>query len=84
MKDFKEKAKKVLDHMSESKGAVATGAVAVGSVASQAAVTVDSTTGVLSGNIDTAMYSSGIPIVIGFIAFTLGVGAVIGLLKRAR
>ncbi len=84
MKDFKEKAKKVLDRMSESKVSVATGALAVGSVASQAAVTVDPTTGVLSGNIDTAMYSSGIPIVIGFIAFTLGVGAVIGLLKRAR
>jgi len=70
--------------LADSKATVATGVVALGSVASQAAVTVDSTTGVLSGDIDTAMYSSGIPIVIGFIAFTLGVGAVIGLLKRAR
>ena len=84
MQRFQKVSKKVLDRINQSKGAVATGVVALGSVASQAAVTVDSTTGVLSGNIDTAMYSSGIPIVIGFIAFTLGVGAVIGLLKRAR
>lgn len=67
-----------------SKKAVATGAVVLGSVASQAAVAVDATTGLLTGSIDTSMYSSGIPIVIGFVAFTLGVTAVIGLIKRAK
>ncbi len=60
------------------------GLAAIGSSNAMAAVTVDPTTGVLSGNIDTAMYSSGIPIVIGFIAFTLGVTAVISLLRKAR
>ena len=84
MQRFQKTSKKVLDKLAQSKGVVVAGATTIGAVASQAAVTVDSTTGVLSGNIDTAMYSSGIPIVIGFIAFTLGVGAVIGLLKRAR
>ena len=65
---------------------IATGVIAssVLAVQSQAAVTVDATTGVLTGSIDTSMYASGIPIVIGFIAFTLGVTAVIGLLKRAK
>ena len=52
--------------------------------ASQAAVTVDGTTGYLSGDIDTGMYASGIPIVIGFIAFTLGVTAVIALVRKAK
>jgi hypothetical protein len=58
--------------------------LSLGAVSANAAVSVDPSTGVLSGNIDTAMYSSGIPIVIGFIAFTLGVTAVISLLKRAK
>lgn len=66
-----------------NKKLVAAGLSVVG-VASQAAVTVDPTSGELAGNIDTGMYSSGIPIVIGFIAFTLGVTAVISLLKRAK
>lgn len=57
---------------------------AIVATASQAAVTVDPATGALTGSIDTSLYTSGIPIVIGFIAFTLGVGAVIGLLKRAK
>jgi len=66
-----------------NKKALALGASVVG-VASQAAVTVDPVAGTLTGSIDTAIYSSGIPIVIGFIAFTLGVTAVISLLRRAK
>ena len=68
----------------KSKVLAVAGLAAVGATSSMAAVSVDGTTGVLSGSIDTAMYSSGIPIVIGFIAFTLGVTAVISLLKRAK
>jgi hypothetical protein len=84
MERFQKTSKKVLDKIAQNKVVASTGATLLGAVSSQAAVTVDPATGVLSGSIDTAMYSSGIPIVIGFIAFTLGVGAVIALLKRAR
>jgi len=66
-----------------NKKVLALGASVVG-VASQAAVTADPVTGVLSGNIDTTIYSSGLPIVIGFVAFTLAATAVISLLKRAK
>lgn len=69
--------------MKLNKKLLALGATVVG-VASQAAVTADPATGVLSGSIDTSIYSSGIPIVIGFIAFTVAATAVISLLKRAK
>ena len=69
-----------------NKKAVAVGSAIVGTASQAAVTTTDATTGVttLGGSLDTTMYSSGIPIVIGFITFTLTVGSVIGLLKRAR
>lgn len=54
------------------------------STTAEAAVTVDATTGTLTGEIDKGMYISGIPLTIGFIAFTISVVAVIGLIKRAK
>jgi len=81
MQRFQKVSKKVTDKM--SKGVLAVGATVL-TTASQAAVSVDSTTGYLTGDIDTGMYTSGIPIVIGFVAFTVGVVSVIGLIKRAK
>ena len=81
---MKNRLQDLQNRLASMKAPIVAGAVTLSAVASQAAVSVDTATGALTGNIDTTMYSSGIPIVIGFIAFTLGVGAVIGLLKRAR
>jgi len=84
MQRFQKISKKVLDKAAQSKAALSAGVVTLGSVASQAAVTYDKTTGELGGSIDTTLYSSGIPIVIGFIGFTIATVAVISLLKRAK
>lgn len=81
MRGIQKMGKTVLDTMSNNKGAIAIAGLIAG-VQSQAAVTVDATTGLLVGGIDTALYTSALPIVVGFVAFTIGVVAVIKLLRK--
>ena len=66
-------------------GAVgAVGGATLMSTPAKAAVTYDDVTGTLTGAIDTTLYTSGIPIAIGFLTFTLAVIAVFALLKRSH
>lgn len=76
--------KRVAQKANNSKGVLVAGATAVGATASQAAVTVDGATGLLTGSIDTDLYASGIPIAIGFLTFTLAAVAVFSLLKKSH
>jgi hypothetical protein len=65
----------------------ALGVVAASTVvttASQAAVTFDSATQTLSGNVEMGAYNSAIPIVLSVMSITIAVGLMFGLFSRAR
>lgn len=54
------------------------------SVSAQAAVTYDSATGALTGNVELGAYESAIPIVLAVMGTTIAVGLMFGLFARAK